>query len=86
MKKLILILLGVLLLFYVSRAWGSEDVTCPKDSGWTKIDGTMPSYTTEGDIIIEVCVKGGQDKVFFTENGDNGCWKVMGIGTTSAYA
>jgi hypothetical protein len=76
-----------------------QDVTCPKDSPWTKIDDnkvgdndnslnkinwTAPS----GYVISEVCVKGGQDKEFFTANGSdsNSCWKVKGIGTSSATA
>lgn len=59
-----------------------QEQTCEHTGDWTK-DETAPfEYTApDGYEIVEVCVKGGQDKKYYISNQDDGCWEVEGIGT-----
>ena len=76
----------------------STDATCPKTGDWTKIDGTSPGYQApSGKIIIEVCIKGGQEGQsangyeaylssdgWFQQPAGTNCVGASGIGTNSA--
>ena len=69
------------------KAFASQDETCPKTSNWVKVDGTNPSYqANEGYYVAEVCIKGGQNKVNFMSDGNNGCWQANGMGSSFASA
>ena len=80
--------------FGINSTFASEDQVCPDEvDGWIKFEKDDPgqtdqliSYLHEGEgIVLEVCVKGGQDRIFFSENETwNSCWKVVGIGTKSS--
>jgi len=97
MKKILSILMilplfaGVLITgLRPQQASGASSDVCPHepfDSNWYKFDGTAPTYSApSGYTIDQVCVKGGQNKIFYSSNGSDGCWNVYGIGTGSGGA
>lgn len=61
---------------------------CPDGGDWSKDEsGPDFSYTApSGYKISKVCVKGSTELQYFTADGDNGCWKVSGIGGNSCSA
>ena len=60
--------------------------TCPSGNGWHKIewvdgDLMLAFDAGSGNIVTQVCVKGGQNLIFFHEDGEDMCFLVEGIGT-----
>ncbi len=69
-----------------------SDNVCPEGSGWIKYDFSSDSQKEQshnagaGNIIDQVCIKGGEIKEFFTADGTKSCWQVIGINTQIATA
>lgn len=83
----LLILSTVLLGLYKPLfSTAKTDNVCPETSGWSKTDWTdlqkEQSFDTgTGNIIDQVCVKGGDILENFSADGTKSCWQVSGINT-----
>ena len=55
-------------------------------NNWYKDENSPFGITASGYIIDQICVKGGQNKIYYSSNGSDGCWSVSGIGTSTASA
>ena len=69
---------------------GQSDNVCPEGNGWIKYDSWSDAKQSQthdagtGNIISSVCVKGGEIKEIFIEDGIKSCWQVVGIGSQIA--
>lgn len=63
------------------RALQDADVVIDEDK--TEITDTNSFTTPEGQTIAEVVIKAGQGIFSFTEDSNDGCYEVIGIGTGS---
>jgi LPXTG-motif cell wall-anchored protein len=84
-RELVFFSLGVALMMawsltVITQAQGSGNC----QSGWEgKVESAPFSYSGT-ETITKVIVKSGQGCFVFLRNGSNGCYRVSGIGTTSA--
>lgn len=78
-----LLLTGVMFTPNTARAVGTEK--CPTEGG-VKLEGGPYNYcTSDGSLIVSVCVKAGNRTFSFQKDGTDGCYSVKGLGTSCAY-
>lgn len=83
LSALALLAAGLVVMPRTSMAIGTEK--CPTEGG-VKIEGGPYQYcTSDGTLILSVCVKAGNKTYSFFKDGTDGCYSVKGLGTSCAY-
>src|SRR3989344_2526720 len=79
---MLLPLVGAVLSIYspVQNVGAVSDNVCPEGNGWVKDNWgegeSSNEYTATQGTIDQVCIKGGQRKEFYTNDGVDDCWGV----------
>ncbi len=83
LSALALLAAGLVVMPRTSMATGTEK--CPTEGG-VKIEGGPYNYcTSDGTLIVSVCVKAGNRTFSFFKDGTDGCYGVKGLGTSCVY-
>ncbi|MFN8589444.1 MAG: hypothetical protein U0704_16755 [Candidatus Eisenbacteria bacterium] len=78
-----LLVAGVVAMPRTSMAVGTEK--CPTEGGVKLEAGPWNYCTTDGSLIVSVCVKAGNRTFSFFKDGTDGCYGVKGLGTSCVY-